>query len=213
MYLPLFILLFYEVINALVASSILDYDRQFFIRYSSYFQILSILGFFFLVLEEVFDVQFTISGLYFVMSLFISSIFYMGFTFILIKRHKDSTKTSELDGASFYSPIRKQIEAYFLTSSDFLKPSFSFDDFVNDLNQPRHVVTEVLNKEMQKSFYKLLAEKRIEEAKRLLSDNNGALTIEALLYKCGFNSKSSFNKHFKDLVGMTPSEYQLTVLK
>lgn len=32
-------------------------------------------------------------------------------------------------------------------------------------------------------------------------------TLLALAYECGFNSKSTFNKHFKENTGKTPTAY------
>jgi len=43
----------------------------------------------------------------------------------------------------------------------------------------------------------------------LINTNQGKLKIESLAYSCGFNSKTSFNKYFKEKTGFTPSEYQL----
>nr|WP_315193612.1 helix-turn-helix domain-containing protein [uncultured Flavobacterium sp.] len=36
---------------------------------------------------------------------------------------------------------------------------------------------------------------------------NKKYTILSLVFECGFNSKFSFNKYFKKVTNMTPSEY------
>lgn len=48
--------------------------------------------------------------------------------------------------------------------------------------------------------------RRIEEAKRLLQNSNESILNIQLA--CGFRSSSNFNKAFKRLVGMSPSEYR-----
>ena len=60
---------------------------------------------------------------------------------------------------------------------------------------------------MGKSFYVLVSEYRINYAKEILKEDNN-ITIESLAYECGFNSKSTFNKYFKEQTGYSPSEYR-----
>jgi AraC-like DNA-binding protein len=62
---------------------------------------------------------------------------------------------------------------------------------------------------MGNGFYHVVAVYRIQYALDILK-NNKSLKIEALAYDCGFNSLSSFNKYFKEIVGMKPSEYVKT---
>ncbi len=55
-------------------------------------------------------------------------------------------------------------------------------------------------------------EYRIEEVKRRMVDPAYKhLTILAIAYDAGFNSKSSFNTIFKQKTGQTPSEYLRSV--
>jgi AraC-like DNA-binding protein len=61
---------------------------------------------------------------------------------------------------------------------------------------------------MGMNFYNLVNEYRIKEVKeRMKSDDYRQLTILAIAYDSGFNSKSSFNTIFKEKTGETPSEY------
>jgi AraC-like DNA-binding protein len=65
---------------------------------------------------------------------------------------------------------------------------------------------------MGMNFYNLVNEYRIKEVKdRLKSDKYKRLTILAIAYDSGFNSKSSFNTIFKEKTGQTPSEYLATL--
>ena len=66
----------------------------------------------------------------------------------------------------------------------------------------------MINEHMGKNFYTLVNDYRIEEVKRRLQDPEYSnLTILAIAYDSGFNSKSSFNTIFKEKTGMPPSEY------
>ncbi len=91
----------------------------------------------------------------------------------------------------------------------YLNPELSILDVSRKLETQRHYITQILNNDMKKNFFSFINEYRIEEAKQRLNDNKYSnLTILAIGYDSGFNSKSSFNTLFKKYVGMTPSEYR-----
>jgi AraC-like DNA-binding protein len=66
----------------------------------------------------------------------------------------------------------------------------------------------LFNDYLGKSFYRIIAEYRIENAICILKEKGDSLTIEALAYESGFSSKTSFNKYFKEITGYLPSEYR-----
>jgi len=69
-------------------------------------------------------------------------------------------------------------------------------------------LSQVINQQSGKNFFKFINEYRVEEAKRLLTDQSTQkYTILAIAYDCGFNSKSSFNTIFKQYTGKTPSDF------
>ncbi len=72
---------------------------------------------------------------------------------------------------------------------------------------PNHL-SQVINEKEGKNFYEYINSLRIEEFKRLLKQpENKQYTIIGLAYQCGFNSKSSFNRYFKKVTNLSPSEY------
>ncbi len=76
------------------------------------------------------------------------------------------------------------------------------------MNSNSKYVSEVVHSSTGMPFSKYITELRINEAKKLLEENNTELySIEGIGRMVGFQSKSSFNTHFKQLTGMTPSEY------
>ncbi|MCC9041297.1 helix-turn-helix domain-containing protein [Myroides sp. M-43] len=106
--------------------------------------------------------------------------------------------------------IRNIIE-YFEQSDTILELGFDLDQLAKDLNLSKQQVSEIINQDMNSSFYQLLAMYRIDHAKSLIG-NNKNLTIEAIVDECGFSSKSTFNKYFKYYVGQTPSMYRNAVV-
>jgi AraC-like DNA-binding protein len=89
----------------------------------------------------------------------------------------------------------------------YLKPSFSLPDLAKQLNLSVHVLSQVINDGLGKSFFEMLADYRIEEAKKLLIEQSN-IKIEEIAEQVGYNSKSSFNTAFKKITGKTPSEYR-----
>ncbi|MEO1652558.1 MAG: helix-turn-helix transcriptional regulator, partial [Bacteroidota bacterium] len=74
--------------------------------------------------------------------------------------------------------------------------------------QPRQL-SNLLRRKFDQSFPEFINQLRIEEAKELLlNPKYRHWSILAIGMEVGFNSKSTFNRVFKKMVGLTPSEYQ-----
>lgn len=100
-----------------------------------------------------------------------------------------------------------QICNYFDQSQCFLRLDFSLEILSRELQISRHHLSEIFNIHIGKSFYGFTAEYRITYAIERLREEAGKLKIESLAHECGFNSKTSFNRYFKDITGSNPSEY------
>jgi AraC-like DNA-binding protein len=89
-----------------------------------------------------------------------------------------------------------------------LDPTLNLNKLADRVSMHPKDLTIVLNQELETNFYDFLNEYRIEEAKtKLLDPQYKHLTILAIAYDSGFNSKSSFNALFKKYVKMTPKEF------
>jgi len=108
------------------------------------------------------------------------------------------------DVADLVNKVRK----YMVIEKPYLDRELTIYDLSNQLKISRHMLSEVINEHMGMNFYNLVNEYRINEVKeRMKSDEHRQLTILAIAYDSGFNSKSSFNTIFKEKTGQTPSEY------
>lgn len=71
-------------------------------------------------------------------------------------------------------------------------------------------ITETLNHFVNKPFYTFVNEYRIQFAKGQLTEmsaKNIKINVLEIAFQAGFNSKSSFNRYFKEITTLTPSEY------
>jgi AraC-like DNA-binding protein len=91
----------------------------------------------------------------------------------------------------------------------YLNAELTVQDLSKQLNISRHHLTEILNNDIGKNFFTFINEYRIEEVKkRLLDEKFEHLTIVAIAFESGFNSKSTFNSIFKQHTEMTPSQWK-----
>ena len=51
-----------------------------------------------------------------------------------------------------------------------------------------------------------LIQTRINQAAKLLRETS--MEVKAVTYACGFSTQTNFNRHFKRLMGCTPTEYR-----
>lgn len=116
------------------------------------------------------------------------------------KYSKSSLKTEH---AELY---HDKIMDYMSTKKPYLNPNLKLADIAADLDIPIHHVSQVLNDQMRINFFDFVNQYRIEEAKERLSDKNGD-TILQIAYAVGFNNKASFNKYFKKITGITPTQF------
>jgi AraC-like DNA-binding protein len=103
--------------------------------------------------------------------------------------------------------VIEKLAIFFEEEEVYLDPNFTLDRLAHHIGVEREIVSEVLNHNMNLNYYQVLAKYRIEHAKKVMGKEKN-LTIDAIMEECGFSSKSSFNKYFKQFVGTTPSVYR-----
>lgn len=102
-----------------------------------------------------------------------------------------------------------QLMKYMEEKKPYLDVDLSIHDVSAELKIPRHYLTQVINGMLGKNFYTFINEYRIEEVKKLLTNEAYTkYTITSIAFEAGFNSKSSFNSVFKTATGMTPSQFK-----
>ena len=88
----------------------------------------------------------------------------------------------------------------------------SLSELAKKIGESPHHVSQVINEKLNKSFFELLAQYRVEKAKKIITEDKGnKLTVEELSEMVGYNSKTAFNNAFRKLTGKTPSEFRKSV--
>lgn len=80
------------------------------------------------------------------------------------------------------------------------------------LGTSRHNASQIVNEHFNLNFFELVNKYRINEALEILkNDTNKNLNIIDVAYEVGFNNKVTFNKSFKKILSLTPSQYIMTI--
>lgn len=112
---------------------------------------------------------------------------------------------NDSDSATHYIRLTSLIENEEL----YLNERLSIKSIADRLDLNVNHLSQIINQQSGKNFFRFINEYRVEKAKSLLSDpSNKKFTILGIAFECGFNSKSSFNSIFKEYTGKTPSEFQ-----
>ena len=90
----------------------------------------------------------------------------------------------------------------------FLELELTLVDLAERLDVHPNYLSQVINEKENVNFYDYINRLRIEEFKqKIVMPENQKFTFIALAHDCGFNSKSAFNRFFKKIEGISPSEY------
>lgn len=120
----------------------------------------------------------------------------------------DKYRRSRLQ-ADYKERVVQKLLTLFENEKPYLRSELTINDIAVKIKAPRHVVTEVLNTTLGKNFYQFVNEYRVEAVKKMLSDPQYQhLSIEAIGFECGFNSKSAFFSVFKQMTGTTPAKWR-----
>ena len=91
----------------------------------------------------------------------------------------------------------------------FLQSNLTAEQFAEHVGHATRDISTVLNQHFGKNFFEFINTYHVEEAQRLLiSPEHIDTSITDILYMAGFNSKSAFQRFFKRITEMSPSEYR-----
>lgn len=93
----------------------------------------------------------------------------------------------------------------------YLRINLSLPELSTMVGVTTHNLSEVINSRLNKSFYDFVNYYRVEEVKKMLTDEKyKSYSILSVAFEAGFNSKSTFNNIFKKYAGVTPTEFRRT---
>jgi AraC-like DNA-binding protein len=102
----------------------------------------------------------------------------------------------------------QEVKQLMIVSKPYLNPKLTIHDLANGIDVQPHQLSRIINQEFHSNFFEFVNSYRVEEFKnKVRSGEFENFTILGIALECGFNSKSSFNRIFKESTGITPGDY------
>ncbi|HXB28951.1 MAG TPA: helix-turn-helix domain-containing protein [Puia sp.] len=122
-----------------------------------------------------------------------------------LRKEGDQTK-SALPGELWQKGIwlKKAMEA----GRYYQDAELSLSSLAKSLGIHPHELSRIINVALNKNFHEFINEYRIREVTRKMKNPaNARLTLLGIAFDAGFNSKATFNRSFKQIIGKNPAEY------
>jgi AraC-like DNA-binding protein len=113
-----------------------------------------------------------------------------------------------------YKKLFETLRAAMETEKIYLDPELSLSKFASHTSIPAKTISAVLNQHQKTSFNDFVNAYRVKEVSdRMMNPANQHLTISGIALESGFNSQATFQRVFKNTMGMSPREYLSRNLK
>ena len=169
---------------------------------------------------HMFSLSFCTDGLFLTLSVFVILIGYFGLRQKVIFTSEDFLVTAGApESQSRYSGSRltgeearqyaEKLTAYMKTYKPYLNPDLTLSQLASGLGVSIHLLSQVINEQLGVNFFNFVNQYRVEEFKERLADpSNRNFSLLGIAFDSGFNSKSTFNRIFRNTTGLTPSRYR-----
>ncbi len=172
---------------------------------------------------KMFSMVFCTDGLFLSLSAFVILIGYFGlkqkviFSNDVIDESRVSSKPmTKYAGSRLTESEAKQyaekLSKYMKSSKPYLNPELTLSQLAGELGISSHFLSQVINEKLELNFFDFINGYRVEEFKERTSNPNYSnFSLLGIALECGFNSKSAFNRIFKQKTGLTPSQFKKTL--
>ncbi len=174
------------------------------------------------LISDVFPIISFLTGDSYIFAALTIAIFFIGYYGIKQKaiypttsKHKEETthtknsyQKSGLKSSSYEHYLQK-LNRLLETEKIYLNARLTLKELADEMQMTENNLSQLINEGLNKTFYQLINEHRVEHFKRSISKSEFQhLSILGVALESGFNSKSSFNSIFKQHTGLTPSQFK-----
>ncbi|MEP5338872.1 MAG: helix-turn-helix domain-containing protein [Algibacter sp.] len=108
-----------------------------------------------------------------------------------------------------FTELKTQLEIVFIEQELFKRQHLSLKETADILNISDKKLSHLLNICLGSNFYEYVNTYRVNYFRKKLKEGAAdKLTLLAIAFDSGFNSKATFNRVFKQQIGITPIEYK-----
>lgn len=123
---------------------------------------------------------------------------------VVVKEEKNNVQDKTYPGI-----LSQRLLTFMEIDRPYLDEELSLQKLSLLMDVSTHQLSQTINQGLHTNFYKFVNAYRIEEVRKKLKDPEfEKYSILGIAFESGFNSKSTFNKIFKEETGMTPSEFK-----
>ncbi|MFL1895590.1 helix-turn-helix domain-containing protein [Aquimarina sp. 2-A2] len=116
----------------------------------------------------------------------------------------NTTQENTCNLRKIYAIVKRHMEV----DKAYLDPNLNLSKISRSVALPQRNISKAINAIENKNLNSFINSYRIEEFKKLLRSNtHQKYSISAIADEVGFNSRASFYKNFKDIVGESPTAY------
>jgi len=122
---------------------------------------------------------------------------------------KTFEKQKSSNAKTFSAEEANKIKVFMEKEKPYLNPALTIHDLSEKIELPVYQLSKTINKAFHKNFFEFVNSYRIDEFKtKVCLKEFKNYTILGIALECGFNSKSAFNRIFKEQTGFTPGEFR-----
>ena len=117
--------------------------------------------------------------------------------------------TSLLNDPKEIEDLKQKLQQAFEVDELYKEETITLREVAKRIDTTDKKLSELINTELQSNFYEYVNGFRVEAFKQRVQKGDAKdLTLLAIAYESGFNSKATFNRIFKQYTGLTPSQYK-----
>ncbi|MBK6364390.1 MAG: helix-turn-helix transcriptional regulator [Saprospiraceae bacterium] len=125
--------------------------------------------------------------------------------------YEDMKEVTEENKEKTFTPdeliFKEKLKGYMESTKPFLNPDLTLRDLALKMNTNTTFLSGIINNHFEKNFNDYINEYRAFEFQKTIKDpSSRQLTLVAIAYDCGFNSKATFQRAIKKFTGKIPSE-------
>jgi AraC-like DNA-binding protein len=130
----------------------------------------------------------------------------------VINQNKNTKYKTSLLSPDYITNTNNRLVELLKDKKIYTKEDLSLDDVSNMIHISKNHLSQCISEGLHTTFYDLINKYRIEAFIEQINQKP-ELHISELYYQCGFRSKATFYKYFKQETGINPNDYRKRILK
>lgn len=198
-------------------SNLYEVELQWLRNFLWFFMIGAVVHLINTIIDKVYDLPFDQD--YYWQLFTVVTIMYVGFSGLTQEQNKnihfeeenktsENVKEEEKPLADEENKLKEKLLTFMESQKPFLNPDLTLRQLAVLMHSNTSVLSGVINQGFGKNFNDFINEYRVQSFQEAVKDEkNKNLTLVAIAYDCGFNSKATFHRAIKKFTGNVPGAF------